>query len=459
MRNRWFLLVMATCGALGAASGAHGQERNIRDCLQGWDIPLKLPYFPQYSGGNCHRTEPKGAAGEPSRYFTGQPRSVDLSLSASSIALIAAVGREHERIDMGRTGAEAAFAHFDAWFRSQGFERTALGEGNSSAVYEKARADGRLLIGLQWPSAQSLTLRADQLAALRPGIALPAPDAAFRFHDGPQKHAALFTLPGSELREAIVRGGDQEVVHVANPLLRRRWEPDGKALMFLPETYLTYTFPRDVLPNEALAAWREALKRAGWTLTAKDEARYRVGSRELVAKLRASDNLGTTAWVRLIDPWFQQQQIEVQASLEALGQYSFAPLLPDGARADEVTALRLAAASFKMSTERPRGTTGVYLVDIAPLAAAPAFAERAQRMSAWVKAQLATLGWEEKRIEIRAETLAPGREVPGLDAGVRVSVHQCNTRAEERPGGSVSYCQCSQQNRGQSFRRPGACTP
>ncbi len=453
-----FLLGIAGCLA---ATGVQAQRESIRSCLQGWELPpLKLPYFPRYWAPTCTRSDPPKDSAP--RYFSGSSRSLKLELRADLTPMAEAI---RHPVDPD-TALGSSFRHFDTWLRTNGFQRIdATGNAPTprNASYEAMRPHGKVRISLAWPTSERLVIEFEQVpGGVRGDVALRKPNAAFRFHD---PLADLFKLPGAELISEDVRFRDQQIVPIDNPFVRGKFRSfDDGVQLFLPEKWLVYRFPKGVNPTEAELALREALKQAGWVLKPHGTgpaAYFPASGRQIDLEIRFyfDGYIGfDVAQVIVRDPLFQKQQAPVEASLESLGQYTFAPgLQPDGSLAEDST-LRLAAASYFMQSKHSReNKESKYAIEIAPIATEASSTERAKQMASKVKDELARRGWEASRIIIPPDSATPGPDAAGLAAGVRLSLYECRTRSTDRPGGAVLTCECSRE-RQPPITRPGACS-
>jgi hypothetical protein len=460
-----FLAAVSLCIA---SSGVAAAQSPIRDCLQGWDIALKLPYFPRYVASGCERFEAPGKA-PASRYFSAAVRSTRLRLGADINALRSPADANDLR-DLRLASLSSSFAHFDALFASQGFTRIALGENveadaraayRSGATYEAVRGNARLRITLAWDMLTGVTLELQSVAALKDGVALPTPAANFRFHEAPAKLAELFRLPGAELVSDAVQYHDQRAITITNPALRERAGGDGEMQLFLPEHVFVYRFPKDTAEQDAAAALSEALRRAGWTSEPGGgaiqglRASYAAQGRRIAMNARVYWEGAAMASVRLIDPLFQERQGGVQASLESLGQYTFAPSWAGGSL-DEDSDLRLAAALFFLASRAARESNAKFAVEVLPVASG-ADASPALRMAAQARDELVRRGWESARVWLADKPVPPGTDTPGLAAGVRLTPFECRTRSEDLPGGRKLTCTCTAQGR-PAISQPGQCT-
>lgn len=461
-----FLLGIAGCLA---ATGAQAQRESIGSCLKGWDLPpLQLPYFPRYWAPTCTRSDPPKDSAP--RYFSGSARSLKLELRADLTPMTAAI--KHP-IDPG-IALGSSFTHFDTWLKANGFKRADAAQPGATerpgsipiqrnASYEALRPAGKVRISLAWPTSDKLVIEFEQVpGGLRGDVALRKPDAEFRFHDA---QADLFKLPGTELASEEVLFRDQQIVAVDNPFVRGKFRNfDGGVQLFLPEKWLVYRLPKDVNPTEAELALREALTQAGWILTPRaggSGAYFPAAGRriELEIHFYFDAYLGfNLARIILRDPLFQQQQATLLASIQSLGQYTFAPSFQSNGSLAEDSALRLAAASYFMLSQRSRANKEAkYAIEVAPVAADIASTERAKQMAAKVKDELGRRGWEAGRIIIPPNPATPGPEAAGLAAGVRLALYECRTRSTDRPGGAHVTCECSRQ-RAERVTRPGECS-
>jgi hypothetical protein len=447
-----FLIGIGGCLA-GAA--AHAQPVTVRSCLEGWKLPaLQLPYFPRYWPSSCQRSDPpKGSA---PRYFSGSTRAVKLVLAADFKPMDAALGKPVDR----KSALRSTSAHFDAWLTANGFQRT--DSSDAAATYEAPGAGGTVRLSLAWPSPDALVIEVAQLPGVVAGVVLPRPDPKFRFYN--VTHAGLFKLPGMEVVTETVSYGDQEPIEVTNPVVRAKLCCREHKQLFLPEKRILYRLPKDVNPTEADLAMREALKEAGWSVQPRvsgtgTEASFAASDRKVDLKVRFFRGDGyEAAQATVRDRVAQQAQVPVQASLEALGHFTFAPAYDAGGAREEETAMQVAAASDYFQEKRSRiHPTVTYEVEVAPVAADTASSERAKTMAAKVKDDLTGRGWDAARLVIPKYPGTPGPEATAIAAGVRLTFYECRTRTTDRPGGAVVMCECSREH-GERNMRPGACS-
>lgn len=435
---RFFLLLAIAIAAVSGESRA--QATSIRACLAGWDLPLKLPYFPQYRFEGCERPPERKA----SSFFEGPPRSLRMKLSADR--------RDVSGPRSGEANAATAFAfaHFAAWYESQGFRRGPAVEPSAereaghmpSAVYEASRPQGRLQVALTW-HGPDLVLDAQWLPTLKPIAGFGLVPKEFRFEEGP--HAPLFALPGATTVSEDVLYRDQRRVrldHHPNLL---------SAQLFLPEKWLRYRFPKGVAPEEAHAAFREALARAGWIREgAASHFRYALADRSITVESRFHEDDGTQALVILRDPSHQERQASVQAQLDEFREYLFPP-----ARSEDEARFRVAAASqwIRSRVSHP-AWSGVPYVEVAPVSADASQSPAGRAAARRVAEELVARGWDAKNVHLKEEAVVPRK--PAAGASVRIAFLECHVRTEDRPGGKQSICHCSRPGH-VPITWPGAC--
>jgi len=449
---------------MGLACGALAQPLTIRACLEGWDLKLRLPYFPRYRAVSCHKPEDqKGAAVSP--YLAGRARSVRLELFADLAPLTAALDDPR---DAGPASVASSQRFFDALMTSQGFAR-AEAASRSAAVYDREAKTGRLRATFEWRGTDRLQLELLEVPALSAELALPRPDRQWRFHDAAL--APLFRLPRTEGVSEQMEFGDQRMAAIDNPRVLEKmygYKKGDEVQLWLPVKAITYQFPKEVTPNDAQVAMREALERAGWAIDRSSggdlatlEAHFAASGRdvEVHGRFHFDGYVGATrARIEVRDPQYQQRQATILATYEAFGDYTFAPAWTAAGALDEDSKFRLAAASHYMDNKRRRvNAQSTYSVNVVPVAASAAGGDAARSIAPRVKTELVRLGWDDKRVFVEDSTSTPTPEAAAMSSGVRLVFYECGNRTVDRPGGADAICRCWRGNGKPDWIRKGQC--
>lgn len=447
--------------ALAHAPLSSGIGPIMADCLKGWGVDWKLPYFPQLTG-ECPADEVAGAGGAG----WGGLRTKKLVLSDETEWMPA----KGERLlfPTQTAAAQASFAHFNLLFLQQGFKRrpnadidrdNANGPGfPSSAVYEKDT--GTALLRITWNSlGGQTTLLLEEKSGSVPR--LPAPDRPIPLYEN-GLYGAWFTLPGATLVEEKMGGGDQM------PIPRPSYDPktyitpewgvldEGNRLnLFPPAKTLVYRFPPGLTKAQIGQAYRDALAQSGWKIDQFAGVMeifrgfFDLPDRRLRLDVTIYGESPVMARLHIYDVVFYSREAVVAESLFRQRHYTFTPTFSAQGNPTTDSQIQIDAIVHYMRTQSARDANvndsrGILLSPAVSADLAQDAAARSEGLAhaRWLVKELQRRGWKDAELRILEDATTPKRKVPEFRSGVRAAYYHCNTSVEVRPQEKVSTCVC-----------------
>ncbi len=452
-------MVLALAGACMAAPACADTQqhaldtRSLADCLKGWDIEWRLPYFPQLILNQCAEDKPAGKT----KIANAPERRVTAAMQFSTDAM---PRFSTESLPYG-DAPQALYTHFDKLLAAQGFTRT---EGPvmeaddnksypSSAAYERARGTGSLRVEYSMHSSHAFNLVLEQRGALQDVAKLPVPKADLdMLMDG--AYAPLFALPGAKLV-------DEKVIWDV------QYFSDQPEQVSMPARQFRYLLAEKASASDAVSAWQAALKQAGWTATGKvtssrgDKAmQFKLApNRLLEADLSAFDDRGqTTITVVLIDPSLWATILPNMRLMQWTEPWEFSPEFDAAGKPTEDTRRKLFALTrqtFAENTKKP------YIIPIVAekLLADKSAIDKARKAAHWMRDEMQRVGVNNGgiyAIDIDPQVKPPALPRFGVTIGARLTYLNCRINHDSRPDGVVKTCSC--QLEGKAFStQPGEC--
>ena len=473
-----------------------GRASKIGNCLASWPVQWRLPYFPAMSAGQCDAQAASGPGGI---------RKTTLQLGHRPNWFVA----QGERSGGRMASAAAAAAHFESLLTTQGFTRaqTPASERQDSAddamppnaVYLRGSGADALRISLRYsldstmlsiegsapaavPASNSTASAPGTPPAAKPstagaaapmptggpamsGAQLPRPAAMASLYESGH-FAAWFALSGLKLIEERVGGGDAYTVPLADIdpksvippdwqyVQRARGTGDAEQLYLFSFSRLLHYRVQPAIPRaELLAAYRQALPAAGWTLgeeragTGMDElkASFKFPDRSIGAAIRLHEN---EVYVNVHDRSFVERVYVVGHSMRQRRGYHLTPQLTGSAKAVADTRQQLDLLDYHLR-ENASGTpasrhNGVLLRPalVQGQENDPAKLAEAKTMAQALAAEFKQRGWADERIRVIDKREMSIIRPDGLFThGVRVSPYNCSTQ-DSRGAPGEKNCVC-----------------
>lgn len=471
-----------------------GRAQRITHCLAPWPVQWRLPYFPNLATGSCNTQAASGPGGI---------RKTTLELSHQPNWWVAQDAPDHGR----SASASAVASHFEALLTAQGFTRSpsilseSPAEGMpANTVYTRGTAANALRINLHYMLDSTVL----SIEGVEPTSAITATAGTAPAAKTPQTAAALataqlprpttmrslyesgyfgpwFSLPGLQLIAEGAGGGNGYTVPLSKIDTQRFITPDWQDVQrsrgsgSTEELYLfefahrlQYKSQPAKPRAELLAAYRQALVGAGWTLggerpsTIMDElkADFKFADRTISAEIRLHED---TVMVEVHDTAFAEQVYVVGNAITQRRGYNFTPQLSGNPKAVEQTRLQLDVLDYYLRHELESSAAnrnhGVLLRPalVQGQENNPAKLAEAKAMTQSLVAQFKQRGWADERIRVidqRSSTSV--RPYGPFTHGVRVSTYNCNT-SESRGAAGEQNCVCRSGSPEVIEATPGAC--
>nr|WP_295776454.1 hypothetical protein [Rhodoferax sp.] len=458
---------LLACACLASPPHAIAQHaldmRPLAECLKGWDIQWRMPYYPQLFLNKCTEEGPTGKA----LIANAPERRMKAAMNFSTDAFPLSPGESRPYGD----APQALYAHFDRLLAGQGFKRVegpVMGTGETpipkSAAYERERGNSTLRVELSMLYSHTFDLVLEARGQLQDAAKLPAPKADFDITRA-DEYAPLFVLPGAKLvSEGIVweqqdfpdRPGSASTVQVYVPARQFRYEIAAK-----------------LTQSDALSAWQIALRQAGWTPAntpyywsgTTRTLNFKLPGRTLEAGLSAFEDQGVTRLTAvLIDPGFWPSVVPSLRQMEWTKPWEFAPEFDATGNPTEATRRKLFALS---GWTHNTGPEKLYIVPVVAerLLADKVAVERARKAAQWMHDEILRVGIHGghrnaplKAIDIHPDVKPTALPKFEVEVGARVTYLHCRTVSDNRPTGEVKTCSCK-FDRETLSAHPGACSP
>ena len=450
--------------SLAHAPLASGIGPLTADCLKGWGIDWKLPYFPQLIG-DCPADEIAGAGGPG---WAGLRRK---RLVLGDETEWMPVKGERLLFPTQTAAAQASFAHFNLLFLQQGLKRRANADAErdnangpgfpSSAVYEKDT--GKALLRITWSSfGGQTTLLLEESPKSGTAPRLPTPDRPIPLYENGQ-YGAWFTLPGTTLVEEKI-GGNSSQLQIPRPqydpktYITPEWgvlDEGNRLLLFPPTKTLVYRFPPGLTKAQVGQVYRSALAESGWKIDQPTGVMevftgfFDLPDRRLRLYVTLYAESPAMARVDVTDVVFYSREAVVAESLYHQRHYTFTPTFTAEENPTADTKIQIDAIVHYMRTQSARDakvndSRGIAL---SPAVSADLVQDAAARKEGlaharWLAKELQRRGWKDSELRVLEDTVTPKRTVPEFRSGVRAAYYHCVTSVEARPQEKVSTCVC-----------------
>ena len=459
------ICALAACLLCSSTLFAASQDaKKLADCLKGWDIQWRLPYFPRYSFVRC--SAQAAAPDAASATFSGaanRHQSLEFDYQWSWFPSPADKRNDPDALSLMReTPAQLTLQHFDRLLVGQQFRRVGdvrESHGARFATYEKPLAGGALRVDVK-ASLHRFEMVLNQTGTIRPDLAMPALPNDFDITEQGVS-ARFFALPGSKLIEEEVRF---EAIVAALPPGHPKREGESQQV-WAPVRVFTFELDRKAPAAEVNATYHALLTKAGWQATHdrhlpwKKLYRFTLGSRDidLILFTGPEDALAVArASVMVLDSSLWPQVLPLLPGEFGLRSWAIAPAFDASGRASAATRREIFVLTAR-STRLSKGETiGVVPVVSAELAGDSAAQRKARAAAKWLADELVKRRYEAARVRLFDEIKTPTPQSSSVKVGARMTTIQCGTVNDSRPGSSTDRCEC-RADFGVVSSEPGAC--
>jgi hypothetical protein len=466
MKNLIFALVTATVSVQLEITPAHGGEARhaldstpIAECLGGWNIQWRLPYYPQLKLRRCkaEKSAVSSVANAPTHRLTAEfGYSIDAFPQDSAARIPYSVP------------PQALYAHFDRLLTHQGFARvdgplTNIQEPTAPypewAAYERAQEGGMVRVEYSIHISSTMTILLEKYGPTREAAKLPSPTANLDLTE-PGVHGRLFAMPDAALVDERLTWEQHNFTAggALNDASRDDWHP-----VDVPSRQFRYRFKSKISSEDALSAWHIALKQAGWKAATSDNSLAYDGKRLSYQLPGRTLELSLTAWTRndateivatLADPTLWQSIVGHLRLMDWAKPWEIEPQFDAGGKPTPATRLKLFALSSRTASES--GTTLLIVPVVEPSQAnSKDSVQRAHKAARWVRDEMLRVGIFLRQGERQPTNLAihPDPKPPllqkfGVAVGARVTYRWCRTITDRRPDRIIKRCECNTDQSG-----------
>jgi hypothetical protein len=459
-----FLLCASSASAIAGLPQNALDTKLLADCLQGWDIAWRLPYYPQIVLDQC-KTDPVPT----NKSASVAQRRLKLSLHFDIAGFPAADGTVAYY-----DALRAIYTHFDKLFTEQGFTRIDEPGMNTdragapvpnSANYQRVGEGSQIRIEYSMLAGRDMELMLTSYGNVPDAPALPAPSADLDITVA-GKSGALFTLKDAHFAgESVVwqQIPDEDFSPSDSSQNSRK---SGPSLIYAPARQLVYQSTLSV--DDALLSWRIALEKAGWKVKPKGTwygmtktLVYALPNRTLEIGMSAYQDRGPTAvTIILMDHGLWQSIMPSLRAMEWDKPWEIAPEFDASGNPTANTRHQFFAMSQATAKQ---SYSPLYIIPVVPSDQAnnAMINAQAQKAAKWVHDEILRAGIfrdQPTAIDIRPNAKPSLLPKFGVQIGARVTYENCRTLTESKPGSTTKNCSCEVEGE-QISTYAGECRP